>query len=189
MKLTVACVNHGNYQGAGARYVETLRAMVARRLPRSHDFVCLEDVGPWTGWWSKIELFRPGRFYGRVMYLDLDSVVVGSLEQLADTKGIIDLRDWGWQTATYCSSVMVWDAGEHASIFNLFDASVPRDFAGDQDWMTHLGGWKSLPKGLCVSYRYESVKSPPVGASVVNFHGSPKPAEIVAGWVPQEWRL
>lgn len=188
MKLTVACVNHGNYLGMGQRYVDTLRAMVSRHLKRPHDFVCLEDVGRYGGWWSKIELFRPDRFSGRVLFLDLDSVVVGDLGPIVDAKGIIDLRDWGWQTATYCSSVMCWDAGEHKSVFELFDASVPAAFRGDQDWMTHLGGWKALPPGHCVSYRYSSVVAPPAGAAVVNMHGLPKPHEITAGWVPREWR-
>lgn len=163
MNLTVACVNHGNYLGQGQRYVDTLRAMVSRHLQRKHDFVCLEDVGKYSGWWAKIELFRPGRFSGRVLYLDLDSVVVGDLTPIVDAKGIINLLDWGWQTPTLCSSVMCWDAGEHKSIFELFDVSVPQAFRGDQDWMTHLGGWKALPKGPCVSYRYESSLAPPAG--------------------------
>jgi hypothetical protein len=186
--LTVACVNHGDYQGRGMQYVDTLAAMVKRNLTKPYEFVCLKDEGEWPGWWSKIELFKPGRFAGRVLYLDLDSVVVGSLDRLSESKGTIDLLDWGWMTHTLCSSVMVWDAGEHADVYDRFSDQVPKDFRGDQDWMTSLGGWPKLPPHLCRSYRYVSVKSPPPFASVIQFHGRPKPHEVSAGWVPGYWR-
>jgi len=186
--LTVACVNHGNYLGRGDQYVNTLHAMVRRNLSREFDFVCLKDEGD-AGWWAKIELFRPGRFSGRVLYTDLDSVIVGSLEELADTKGIIDLNDWGWKTHTLSSAVMVWDAGEHAEIFTRYTATVPKRFRGDQDWITHLGGWQALPSHLCRSYRYDCVDVPPSDCVHVSMHGRPKPHEIRDGWVPSAWRI
>lgn len=187
--ITVACVNVGNYLGRGAEYVQKLRAGVARHLAQPHNFVCLgdADVGGLQGWWAKVALFEPGRFSGRVLYLDLDSVIVGPLDQLAQRKGIIHLRDWGWTENDYGSGVMVWDAGEHEQIFDRHTFAVTGRFRGDQDWMTHLGGWPALPKGLCVSYRYVSKIVPPVGAGVVCFHGTPKPHEVATGWVPQAW--
>lgn len=184
--LTVACVNHGNYEGRGQQYVDTMRSMVARNLAAPHNFVCLTDEGEWSGWWSKIGLFEPGRFTGRVMYLDLDSVIVGSLDRLAKTRGIIDLADWGWPTHTLCSSTMVWDAGEHDDIFTKFTDDVPQKFRGDQDWITAVGGWPILPPYICRSYRYVSVKGPPPFASVIQFHGRPKPHEV-GGWVSKAW--
>jgi hypothetical protein len=186
--LTVACVNHGNYLHRGGQYVATLAAMVKRHMRQPYEFRCLTDVGPWGGWWSKIALFEPGRFTGRVLYLDLDSVVVGGLDELASTTGIIDLTDWGWPTRTYCSAVMSWDAGEHDDIYTRFDTRVMRGFRGDQDWITSLGGWKPLPAHICRSYRYVSVKAPPPYASVVQFHGEPKPHQVVGGWVAEHWR-
>lgn len=193
--ITVAVVNHGDYLSRGQQYTDTMRAMVARNLSEPHEFVCLKDVGPHRGWWSKVELFRPGRFTGRVLYLDLDSVVVGALDELAATKGTIDLADWGWPTHTLCSSVMVWDAGEHAEIFAGFTRSatlpgkVMRRFRGDQDWITHLGGWDALPAHLCRSYRYDCKKAPPPGCVHVSMHGQTKPHEITTGWVPEKWKI
>lgn len=186
--LTIACVNQGNYLGMGQRYVDTLRAMVARNLRQPFEFVCIEQAGELTGWWTKVALFEPGRFKGRVAYFDLDSVITGPLDELVATRGTIDLTDWGWKTHTLCSSVMVWDAGEHEDIFKLFTAEVPKQFRGDQDWITHLGGWQILPPHLCRSYRYESKAAPPAGCSVVNFHGVPKPHQVLDGWVPEQWR-
>lgn len=185
--ITVVCVNVGNYLGRGDEYVRKLRAMVARHLQPPHRFECITRSNK-PGWWAKIDLFQPGRFSGRVLYLDLDSVIVGPLDALADTKGILHLADWGWTKNDYGSGVMVWDAGEHEEIFEQYYNQVPQQFRGDQDWMTHLGGWPALPKGLCVSYRYESTNHPPTGASVVCMHGEPKPHQITAGWVPEHWR-
>ncbi len=185
--ITVACVNQGNYLGLGDLYVEAMRSMVARFMKQDHLFVCLKDEGEEKGWWAKIELFRPGRFFGRVLYLDLDTVVVGNLDELVEHKGIIDLIDWGWKTHTLCTSTMVWDAGEHEEVFTKFDSSVKKRFRGDQDWITELGGWAVLPAHLCRSYRYHSVVKPPAGCAVVAMHGSPKPHEIQFGWVPEAW--
>lgn len=187
--LTVACVNQGNYLGMGQRYVDTLRAMVARNLRQPFEFVCIEEAHGLSGWWTKVALFEPGRFKGRVLYTDLDSVIVGGLDELADTKGIVDLADWGWTTHTLCSCVMVWDAGEHTEIFERFSADVPRKFRGDQDWITHLGGWQPLPAHLCRSYRYESKAAPQPGCVHVSFHGKPKPHEVQSGWVPKLWSM
>lgn len=185
--LTVACVNHGDYLGAGQEYVAKMRAMVARNMRQPYQFVCLRDEGA-AGWWSKVELFRPGRFVGRVLYFDLDSVVVGQLDELAETKGIIDLADWGWTTHTLCSSVMAWDGDEHREIFGRFTPAVMDRHRGDQDWITELGGWNALPAHLCRSYRYDCIEGPPADCVHVSMHGKPKPHEIVGGWVPQIWR-
>lgn len=186
MKLTIACVNVGNYLGRGEEYVRKLRAGVQWHLSIPHDFVVI-DQSDKPGWWAKIDLFQPGRFEGRVLYLDLDTVVVGPLEPVVQSVGIVHLKDWGWLKNDYCSAVMVWDAGEHAEAFERFTPEVMREYHGDQDWLTHLGGWMALRKGLNVSYRYESKAAPPVGASTVSFHGRPKPHEVTDGWVPKTW--
>lgn len=98
--LTVACVlrRGGLYWGKRegpffAKYVHVLRDAVAAHLSLPHRFVCLSDspvscdhVGMrdfWPGAWAKIELFRPGLFDGPVLYLDLDTVVLGTLDELA----------------------------------------------------------------------------------------------------------
>ena len=84
---------------------------------------------------------------------------------------------------------MVWDAGEHEEIVTQFGEWVPKTFDGDQDWMTHLGGWKPLPARACRSYRYHCVQAPPKGCVHVSFHGVPKPHEVLDGWVPKMWRV
>lgn len=207
--LTVACVEWGDYCGQGARYVRNLRAAVARHLAAPHRFVCLTDrpaahpdvqtsaLAPGlAGWWNKLELFRPGRFEGRVLYLDLDSFVIGPLDALAARKGIIHLGMWGWKQNDYGSGCMVWDAGEHAEAWlrlNEPPAPAPQRFRGDQDWLTALGGWEALPFPLVCSFKYHCKDGPPAGAAVVCCHGPRKPhldlGERDEAWARPAWPL
>jgi len=185
--LTVACVNVSNYLNRGEEYVAKLRAMVARNLSQPHRFECITESDK-PGWWAKVDYFQVGRFAGRVLALDLDTVIVGPLDELVKYKGLLHLGDWGWTRNDYGTGVMVWDSGEHAEIYGRYDATVPQRFRGDQDWAVHLGGWPALPKGLNVSYRYHAKAGPPAGAVTVSMHGRPKPHEITKGWVPQAWQ-
>lgn len=190
MSLIVACVEWGNYQGIGRTYVRALRNMVAEHLSLDHRFVCLTDAPArhphietktltpgLRGWWNKLELFRAGQFEpgDRIVYLDLDTIVVGPLVRLAASPGIIHLRDWGWKTDTYGSGVMVWNAGDHAHIWARRAESLKASYHGDQDWITHLGGWDRFPPALARSYRYHCKEAVPAGCSVVCFHGKDKP--------------
>ena len=81
MSLTVACV-----LSAGPTYnrshVERLERMIATHMLQPYRFVCVDD-SPFQGFWSKVSLFQTGRFSGRVLYLDLDVTVIGSLDDLA----------------------------------------------------------------------------------------------------------
>ena len=192
MEPTIACVKWGTKYGA--EYVRTLHAMVHRNMQENYRFICLTDdpggldcdtiplPGDLEGWWNKVYLFKPGLFEGRVLFLDLDVVITGALAPLFND-GIID----DWHLPGYNSSVMSWTAGEHSDLWEKFTAGVPRRLRSDQDWITELGGWRTFPEGMCVSYRKHAVEGVPQGAVVVCMHGLPKPHEITEGWVPRFW--
>lgn len=191
--LSVACVCVGEKYAPA--YVFNLRRMVARHLRAPHEFLCLTDrperfdgLGcirvEHRGWWSKIELFKPGRFPWRVLYLDLDVVVTGPLDELAARDGII--RDW--HLPGFNSSVMSWRAGDRDQVYERLPPDAARRYAGDQDWITEAApDWPTWPEGWCVSYRSHAVDGPPAGARVVCFHGLPKPADLSNGWAPGAW--
>lgn len=200
--LTAACIEWGNYLGRGAEYVEKLARGVARHLKQPHRFVVLRpredqlppalavisDEARTAGTWQKLSLFRPGQFAGRVLYLDLDSVIVGPLDELVEHKGAVHLADWGWDRNVHAGGTLVWDAEiEAPCIWDAFHAKVPLRFDNDQEWMTTLGVWDRLPPHLIRSYRYHCKQGVPQGASVIAFHGKPKPHEL-GGWVADEWR-
>jgi hypothetical protein len=143
----------------GVEYVTRLRAMVRRHLDAPHRFVCLTDR-PWRladvetipipnprplfGWWSKIECFRPGRFADRVLYLDLDTLVVANLAPVVDYHssfaliphaGSFQPHDGRVIVPRFNSSVMVWDAGECDALFTGWRPDVAARLHGDQDFV------------------------------------------------------
>jgi hypothetical protein len=80
--------------------VWTLQQNVDRYIDRPYDFYVLtNDMTAdlpgikipldhnWEGWWSKMELYRLDLPKGRTLYMDLDSHIVGSLQQILDYKG------------------------------------------------------------------------------------------------------
>lgn len=192
-RLTICCVKWGDKYPA--RYVNILRAMCEKNAPY-HEFQCFTDdpegLDPRVivrelpsglhGWWNKIALFKPGLFSGRVLYLDLDVAVTGRLAPLLGGGIIAD-----WHVGGYNSSVMCWEAGEHAAIYERYTPAVAGRLHGDQDWITELGGWEVFTPGVCASYRAHATKGVPSGAALVCFHGEPKPHEITSGWVPAIW--
>ena len=59
------------------------------------------------GWWNKLYLFKPGVLEGRVLYIDLDTVIVGDLDPLAQYDGrFAILRDL-FRPQHYGSGVML----------------------------------------------------------------------------------
>lgn len=159
--LTVACVwVHANVP-YGVEYVEKLNGMVGRHLTRPFRFVCLtdapqmlpQDVNPihighpkgLFGWWSKVQIFNSEHgLSGRVLYLDLDTLVVNSLDPIVDFPaefalvphaGTFNGKNGLTVVKRFNSSVMVWDAGTQDHIFTDWSPTIARSLWGDQDWI------------------------------------------------------
>lgn len=156
--LTVACVyREGEFRSRPYRpyWTEKSRNMVARHLKAPHRFVCLSNVGvpvervplehDWPGWWAKVELFRPGLFNGPTLYLDLDTLPVGDLEELFVHDGTLHAvpanphppREEEGRLVIpgkVNSSVMAWNGGAER-IYEKFDPGVIDKLRGDQDWI------------------------------------------------------
>ena len=154
-----------------------------------HRFVCLSDVAvpcerilledDLPGWWSKIELFRPGLFDGPVLYLDLDVLVLGDLSPLFAKRFTIT-RDW-WGGG-YQSSVMSW--GEPTGFYEAFRPEHMEMAGGDQAFLEKVAPTARIyPDGLVVSYKAHCANGPPLDSRVVCFHGRPKQWDVMDEWV------
>ena len=198
--ITVACVlrSGGHYT---PEWVAKLRDGVAAHMG-PHRFVCLSDVPvpcerwhlihDWPGWWSKLELFRFGA--GQMLYLDLDCVVTGPLDDLV-SDGPLTMCDDFLRPGLHNSSVMSW-AGDYSRIYDAMRADpegVMGDYTrrkdrriGDQAFIEDQVKPMTFPAGRIVSYRVSARHAVPEGASVVSFHGSPKP-DTAGGWVADSW--
>lgn len=212
--LTVACVlkSGGIYD---AEWVAKLQRGVARHLTVPYRFVCFSDVdvpceriplrNDWPGWWSKLECFREP-IEGATLYLDLDSVVVGSLDAIATYPHKFTACHEYYRPHLLCSTAMAWSgdysylhrafARDPDRIAHYYDKELPGGRIGDQaflednlnpnevDTFRDLFGERSI-----ASYKvHECQNAPPADAAVVSFHGRPKCNEIKTGWVPEQWR-
>lgn len=200
MKTTVACVlkSGGDYTASD---VAALQARIAVHLPGA-DFVCLSDVDVpcrripleqgWPGWWSKIELFRPD-IAGKLLYVDLDTVPVGDLTDLAKIRKTAIMRDV-YRPDGLQSAVMVIPQAAKAEIWNAFTADPAGNMAactvrwskwGDQGfieqfWTNKAARLQDLLPGQIVSWKADRIAETgvPADARLIVFHGRPRPTDV-----------
>ena len=181
--LTVTCVlkTGGDYD------FEHLNRLYRLALPFLPDGFLWQPVldSPCPGWWSKISLFEPGRFTGRVLYLDLDTTPCGQLADLAAVEGeFVICRDYA--TLGFNSSVMAWDAGTCDDIWHGFSPETTEWFRGDQNYIqAKRPGAATFPRVWVPSWkatvRPQGVLSP--DARVCVHHGRPRPWELPADYL------
>lgn len=206
--LVIATVQTDNYLGRGREYVAKLYSGVRRHLTRPWRGVCLTDdpatvpdgieaVAPperLDGWWHKLLLFRPGMFEPgtRVLYFDLDTLIRGSLDDIAGYAGrfaVLDRMPYG-----LASGVMAWEAGQADRIWTEWEANWrPIHPRGDQGWIQcvepQCETLRQRYSGQLVSYKADCLAAghPPAKARVVYFHGRPRIHECAAPWVRDLW--
>lgn len=185
MSITVACV----LRSGGAytpEYVQRLKDGVDRHLT-GHRFVCLSDVDvpcdrmplerKWPGWWAKVELLK---LTGRVLYLDLDTVIVGDLTEIAEHPHRFTMLSDFYRPHLPASGVMAWD-GDYSHIFRGYGHGQKYGGHGDQGY---IGGsveadrFQDLFPGQIVSRKQRAKRNP--NERIVCFHGQPRPHEV--GW-------
>jgi len=186
-----------------AGHVDRLAAQVAITNPEA-EFEPLSDMKPWRGlrhswphWWGKLELFRGGLFSGLVVYLDLDTDVIGDLNRLVSERFTM-LSDFN-RPKNPASGVMAWTGDGPIEVYEAAKANPERMARyntgarwGDQGWIRDYIGPQStingtiarFPPHLCVSYKVHCRRTQqvPEGAVVVCYHGKPRPWHTSADW-------
>lgn len=207
------CVNKSDYCGRGAEYVNTLYDSVMRNLPiedrrPNSRFVCFTDNNDGLhhgietrplpedidGWWNKLWLFKKGHFEDgdRVIFLDLDTLIISNLEDLVNLEvDFAILRDF-FRPDGYGSGIMCWKANL-PNFWEIWDGNGrPQPPGGDQAFIESIcPGAKLLQDllpGMIASYKVERGRLPEK-ASIVCFHGTPKPHDVTHGWVRNIWRV
>lgn len=214
--ITFACVRTGTKYGP--EYVERLAAGVARHYQGPHRFVsltdqpdkiagvCNFDIAPTglKGWWGKMALFDfADRIGERIVYLDLDTVIVGDLSPLAALN--VDFGICGSFTRAagnlswpcrYGSCVMTISPGAGRRIWADFRSDPGRFITeagtyGDQHAIERLEPFGTilqevLPPGFFLGYR-DLGDSKPAGCSLVIFAGKSKPHACDEKWIRDAW--
>ena len=214
----------------GSDYVNQLYSGVRRNLKREFRFVCFTDdpsgirlevdiqplveldvPEPWQRTpWLKLALFEDGLadLRGAALYLDLDIVISGQLDDLFDwhpgRRCII--RDWErWHQRISRrhglpgnSSVFRFEAGQSGEVLEKFysekDQALSRyRVVSGQRYLTEaMGGPDWWPSDWVVSFKrncippvplnFFRVSKVPPNARIVVFHGHPNPHEAIAGY-------
>ena len=204
---TVACVlrSGGDFDES---WVRRLQALVAKHLPQPHRFVCLADVevagvevvplqNDWPRWWPKLALFQAGLFDGPVLYLDLDTLPVGDLSELAGYRGHFAMLTDFYTPSLAASGVMAWTPDrDSAAIYERFTADADAIMAAHPSRMDRwLSQMVRKPQRLqelyprqIVSLKAHASKVVPEGARLVAGHGKPRFSSPKAGWAHEVWR-
>jgi hypothetical protein len=215
--ITFALVNAGNYQGRGQRYVATIARQIHTHFKGPHNVVCFtDDPGliidgveardlphrGLRGWFNKLALFKPGVFKGgeRVVYLDLDTLVVGDITFLSGYRGrFAMLGPFSFESRINRlyrgaqSCIMAWEGGFGGGIWARFLMdSMPNTKGGDQRYLNTLNLnpdlMQELFPGKIISYKeYGCMHAVPDGVAIVCMHGLPRPHQA-GGWARKVWQ-
>jgi hypothetical protein len=152
------------------------------------------------GWWSKVRLFdKMLPLDRRVIYLDLDTLVVGSLDPIAEFPSSFALIPHSGTftpktphviVPRFNSSVMVWDSGANWQVFDEWSPRMAERLWGDQDWIAVTCPDADLmPLEWFPRLSQVQVGPVPKDARVV-WAKKPKPAEAARRWkwVNDIWR-
>ncbi len=211
-------------------YVIKLRNMVARHLTLEHRFWALTDrpiedittidVSGYElpGWWNKLLLFNPEIEYPfgthrkitecRRLFLDLDTVIVGNIDELASYDGRFCIMRGAQVSYRFGSALMsiapnfgfkVWDDFKRWQLDepdeHIKSAYWLCEKTGDGNWIQLVLGdqdrWQDLYPDQLASFKVHCgpFMGIPEGAKIIYFHGHPRPHDVAnIGWMKRDWR-
>lgn len=166
------------------------------------EFVCISDDKSvpgfvqmehnWPRWWPKLEIFK---LKGPVFYLDLDTVILKDIKNLIEISSklpFVSLRDFykdATMERTIGSGLMAW-SGDLSYLYEEFKKDPEKHMKecnshrwwGDQGFIEkHLKEtpcfWQDLAPDEIVSWKVHCKYGIPQKASIIAFHGKPKPWE------------
>ena len=211
MSITVICVRTGKKYGIG--YVAALRDMVAEHLTQPHRFVCLTnqperldgvefiDISRFDlpGWWAKMLVFnRPIVGSGKIIFIDLDIIIVNSLDPLVNLdvdfsicRNFTRLRQCKSGRVTwpcfYSSCVMILGDGFWREIWPIFWSDRHRHIKiagrlGDQTTIQNIYPTapylqNKLPNGYFLHYS-DFTAGPDEPAPIPELDCSPNPSNV-----------
>lgn len=222
----ILCMKWGTKYGP--EYVNRLYAMVRRHLSGDFNFVCLTDnasgirpevqclpippldlhlkPGEPDRAWKKLTTFSEDLYglRGTALFLDVDVVVVGSLDAFFEQPGeVLIIRDYArfWrfgERVTGNSSVYRFELGACPDVLSNFRAhmkEVQASYRNEQaylsDYLHKQGKLAYWPEGWCPSFKYHGIPTFPTNlwrepfvpeaARIMIFHGECNPPDALAG--------
>jgi len=223
--VNIICMKWGNK--FPANYVNRLYGMVERNLSLPFRFVCFTEDGndirdeveiqplpeldlpakaPERGW-RKLTVFKKdfGGLSGKTLFLDLDVVIVDSLDKFFTYPGdfLIAHDKKNPKKIEGNSSVFRFEIGQYSQILSYFETNaeqVKQEVRHEQAYLSReihkLGKLEYWPDEWVPSFKYRCcpswlkswLQAPfiPDGAKIILFHGLPNPPEAIKG-VSGKW--
>lgn len=220
MKFVCVLKRGGDYT---PEYVHKLFSMISRNYTGDFSFICMTDEltekvqiqDPrfcvlkleynYPGWWSKFEIFK---IFGKVIYFDLDTVILKSIDELANNVMTLKKNEFiGLKTFNprkelnpelkFNSGIMGWN-GDCSFILSNFDypsMAQSEKYDGDEGWIGELLRlkertiyyWQDLVPGI-YGYKRHCLRRVPSDTKIVCFYKHPRPHEAKEPWLTTHWR-
>ena len=223
MNRIVLCMRWG--QLYSAEYVNVLFRACQRHIHGTFQFVCLTDdsqgladgiesypipdigLAPQHylyGAWPKLTVFLNDLYglSGRALFIDLDSVVCGSLDEMFESTGPLVGIDVGkrWRNPTAAAvprlgtGVFAFDLGTLSVALNEITEARDEVIARDRLEQTYLArqidDLHYWPRDWVLSFKYhlhrrfgigliKKHRLPPPKSKIIAFHGKPRPHELL----------
>lgn len=202
-------------------YAFRLHRGVTRHLSIPHEFICFADdperlkgapfeVRPlkatsWMGCLPKLYVYsKEAGLSGRVLLLDLDNVITGSLDDIAAYSGPMCVRAWfrGWDQGMrdkekhpelIDGDMIAFDASQCRHLWDEFDPeSAECETGGRERWYLRNRVtpdlWQEIVPGQIVSWKNHMRNGVvPEDARIVSMHGDPRPHKLNQDWIRGHW--
>ena len=130
-----------------SEYVERLYNNIKKNTTKLDNFICLTDdkikfcdtielKHNWSGWWSKIELFRQDLPHSPAVYFDLDTLIIGNIDELMSIpeeygnfhvlRGFNQRKSGIKNNENFASGIMCGNFYEHSEVYNKFKGDVEK---------------------------------------------------------------
>lgn len=199
------------YRGCRRNWDGDFRLVMLTDYPRDQFKEPVECVPYWykphrDSWMGITEVFRPDMPFDHAVFMGLDTIITGSLEDIGSWRGDVAMVRDPWQQHATCNALVSF---RREAVTHLWDKYIADPVAADKAsrirwsrdhgsemvyWrdeyegeIEHLDEW--FP-GQLLSYKVHVRKDPGLlpAARVVYFHGKMKPHEVNEPWVSQHWR-
>lgn len=225
MKRVVLCMKWGTLYSAD--YVNVLYRAVADHMTWDFRFVCLTDDGGgiipdveclpipdiglepqhWRGGaWPKLSVFKDDLYdlEGRALFIDLDTVVCGSLDGMFEVDGALvalDSRPWRYKEGAprTGTGIFAFDLGSCGAVVDGFRARISefcQKYENEQDFLhgefeglgpgpirywpdEWIRSFKYHQRQPLLIDRFKGPKPPSGAAKILCFHGRPRPIDLI----------
>lgn len=200
----VTVFNSRSLTGAAQEYkpqhVQILKQQIDEWAP-GNEFECISDVSipgifchkyssGWPGWWAKMEMFSPA-IPGDFLFVDLDTVITGWLNDILAVRKLTLLRDFyrdGKKLKEGLGGGLMYLPDEsRAQVWNYWKTQpqlhmrmYPRgdQFLFERFFLNTADRWQDVVPDQVVSYKVHCQNGVPPDARVICFHGKPRPWEV-----------